>query len=209
LLRAYGLDAKVCYLGVDTDKFVDQGLERENTVVGLGAFLLHKNVEFVIEALGKVPPPRPRLIWVANVAWQSYSDEMQCLAQSLGVDFELRTKVSDAELVELLNRALVMAYAPRLEPFGFAPLEANACGTPVVAVAEGGVRETVVDGVNGLLVESDPAAMGAAIVRLVEDRGYARRLGEQGALVVAEKWSWDAAVSRLEERFREVLTAGA
>lgn len=209
VLRAYGLEAKVCYLGVDTDKFVDLRRVRENTVVGIGAFLQHKNVEFVIEALGQVPPPRPRLIWIGNVVWQPYFEEMKRLAQSLGVDFDLKTKIGDAEIVELLNRASVMAYAPRLEPFGFAPLEANACGTPVVAVAEGGVRETVVDGVNGLLVESDPKAMAAAIERLVSDRDYARRLGEQGARTVVEKWSWEAAVSRLEQRFQEALAARA
>jgi glycosyltransferase involved in cell wall biosynthesis len=44
-----------------------------------------------------------------------------------------------------------MAYAPRLEPLGLAPLEAGACGLPVVAVAEAGVRETVVDGITGSL----------------------------------------------------------
>ena len=46
-----------------------------------------------------------------------------------------------------------MVYAPCLELVGLAPLEANACGVPVVAVAEGSVRETIVDGVYGLRVQ--------------------------------------------------------
>jgi len=45
-----------------------------------------------------------------------------------------------------------MVYSARLEPFGLAPLEANACATPVVAVAEGGVRESIRNGVNGVLI---------------------------------------------------------
>ena len=57
-----------------------------------------------------------------------------------------------------------MIYMPHNEPFGFAPLEANACGTPVVALAEGGVKETVVTGVNGTLVsDEDPRTVAAAI----------------------------------------------
>jgi glycosyltransferase involved in cell wall biosynthesis len=59
-----------------------------------------------------------------------------------------RWRFSDENIVELLNRAAVMVYSARLEPFGLAPLEANACATPVVAVAEGGVRESIRNGVN-------------------------------------------------------------
>src|SRR5581483_9311683 len=94
-----------------------------------------------------------------------YVEELQRLANACSVEFEPRTRVSDEEIVDLLNRAMMMAYAPRLEPFGLAPLEANACGLPVIGVAEGGVRETVVDGVTGLHVEHDPGAVAAAITR--------------------------------------------
>src|SRR5262245_18043503 len=51
ILRAYGLDAKVCYLGIDTALFSEQPLPRENIVVGIGAFVREKNIGFVIEAL--------------------------------------------------------------------------------------------------------------------------------------------------------------
>jgi len=71
--------------------------------------------------------------------------------------------VSDEELVEVLNRATALVYTSRLEPFGFAPLEANACATPVVAVAEGGVRETMRNGVNGILVDREPEPIAHAL----------------------------------------------
>ena len=95
-----------------------------------------------------------------------------------------------------------MLYAPRLEPFGLAPLEANACGIPVLAVAEGGVRETVIDQVNGLLVDSHPAAMGAAIQRLRGDPAFARRLGDAGRAAVETKWGLEQAIDRLEQHLR-------
>src|SRR5438132_9190387 len=124
--------------------------------------------------------------------------EMQQLAATRAVELAVKSMATDAELVDLLNRAAAFVYTPRLEPFGYAPLEANACGTPVVAVAEGGVRETVLDGVNGLLVDSRPTAMAAAIDRLIHDPDYARELGQNGARLVRERWSVSAATERLE-----------
>ncbi|HEV7903552.1 MAG TPA: glycosyltransferase family 4 protein [Pyrinomonadaceae bacterium] len=208
ILRAYGLEAKVCYLGVDSEKFVDLNLPREDYVVGLGAFVKLKNVEFALRSLAGIPKPRrPRLVWIGNVAYPPYLEELKRLASELEVDFEPHVRIADDKLVEILNRAMLMLYTSRLEPFGFAPLEANACGTPVLAVAEGGVRETIVDGVNGLLVDDDPRTMAAAVTRLSEDREYARRLGQTGRQQVAERWSIAAAVERLEQRLEAAVEA--
>jgi glycosyltransferase involved in cell wall biosynthesis len=205
MLRAYGLDAKVCYLGIDTDKFSNLHLTRENFVVGLGAIHFYKNIKLVIEALAKVQEPRPPLIWIGDSAVRSHLDELMDLARAVGVNFEPKIKIGDDELVHILNRARLMVYAPRLEPFGFAPLEANACGLPVVAVAEGGVRETIIDGVNGLLVEHDARELAAAIQHLMSNKAYAYELGNNGCNLVAERWSLSAAVDRLERRFEEVI----
>ncbi|MBI5197323.1 MAG: glycosyltransferase family 4 protein, partial [Nitrospirae bacterium] len=88
---------------------------------------------------------------------------------------------------------------------GLAPLEANACGLPVIAVAEGGVRETIVDGRNGLLVESDAKTMATAIERIMTDTDYARELGIMGSKMVGERWSLKASIDRLEQRFYEIV----
>jgi glycosyltransferase involved in cell wall biosynthesis len=204
--RAYGIDAHVCYLGVDSDLFVAQRKPRDDVVIGLGSITPVKNVALVVQALGCIPPPRPQLLWIGNVAEPEYADAVTKLAAALEVPFELRVRVSDDELVDLLNRARVMAYAPRLEPFGFAPLEANACGLPVVAVAEGGLRETIVDGVNGVLVESDPQQMATGIERLRRDPEYAAGLGADGRRLVEEQWSLAASIDRLESHLQDTLT---
>ena len=207
LLRAYGLDSRVCYLGVDTQRFVYQKLPRQQYVIGIGVIVPNKNIKFVIEALSYIPEPRPRLVWIGNAVDSSHLDELNNLARKKQITFEVHQQISDDELVELLNRAAMMAYAPRLEPFGYAPLEANACGTPVVAVAEGGIRETVKDGLNGLLVENDASMMALAIEQLMKDHERARKLGENGVQWVAEKWSMEAATDRLEKRFVQLLNA--
>jgi glycosyltransferase involved in cell wall biosynthesis len=213
LLRVYGLDPVVCYLGVDTELFVNRNYAKDNFVVALGELVPPKNVEFIIKAVAAIEAPRPRLIWIAN--WipnrgsESYYEDMRCLAESCGVSFEVRRHIDDNELVDILNRATAMAYAPRLEPFGLAPLEANACGLPVVAVAEGGVRETIIDGVNGLLVQHQPQMMAHAIERLMQDKELAAQLGKNGWAIAQEKWSVRAAVDRLERQLIQAVTSEA
>ena len=205
MLRAYGVNARVCYLGIDTGLFTDRCQQKDNFIVGVGSFIPLKNIEFVIRALASVRHPRPRLVWIGNFSLPQYLNEVKQLAESLSVDFEAKEMVSDDELIDILSRAAMMVYAPRLEPFGFTPLEANACGLPVVAVAEGGVRETVVDGINGLLVEPDEKAMACAIERLRDDKDLAYTLGQNGRKLVAEKWSLEASIDRIEQRLEEVL----
>jgi glycosyltransferase involved in cell wall biosynthesis len=206
VLRVYGLDSTVCYPGVDTRLFVNHRYARENFVVSVGELSVHKNVQFVIEAIAQMPPPRPRLVWIANKVSKEYYEEIRSLAESRKVIFELRMSISDNDLVQTLNHAAAMVYAPRLEPFGLAPLEANACGLPVIAVAEGGVRETIIDGVNGLLVHHDPKMMARAVERLTEDKDLAAQLTNNGSKIVQEKWSLHSAVARLERQLAQAVT---
>lgn len=206
VLRAYGLEAHVCYLGVEAERFVPNASARERLVVSVGALHYGKGADRIIQALASIPKERrPPLVWVANLVDQGYETKMTELARSRGVNFTVKQHVSDGELVQWLCRAGVFVYAPRLEPFGFAPLEAAACGAPVVAVAEGGVRETIRDGENGILARSaEPAELAAQIERVLGDAGLAARLGHAGRAAVIREWSWDLAVERLERELVDV-----
>lgn len=207
IIRAYGLDAKVCYLGVATDLFVNQRRPRENFVVGLGAIDPLKRPELVIASIARLPQPRPEVVWIANMVNPSHLEKVRQLAQSAAVRFRPEVGISDKEVVDLLNRAALMVYVPRLEPFGLAPLEAGACGLPVVAVAEAGLRETILDGVNGLVVEDDPEAIAQAIQRLLANPAYASQLGAAGCELVGRGWSITASLDRLEQRLMQAMRA--
>jgi glycosyltransferase involved in cell wall biosynthesis len=200
ILRSYGLDSQVCYLGVDTDLFYDQKRSRNCSVVGLGAFIPEKNVGFILKALSYVKNPQPFLVWVSNVVHDEYLYEMRQLAHYLNINLEVKVNISDGELVDVLNTSLLLLYAPRLEPFGLAPLEANACGLPVIAVAEGGVRETVIDGQNGLIVDNDPKCMANAIQNLIDNQDYLESLRINCPLVVKARWSLSTSIINLEKK---------
>jgi glycosyltransferase involved in cell wall biosynthesis len=203
MLRAYGIDASVCYLGVDTELFRDRGLPRKRLVVSIGHFVPTKRIEVVIEAVAQIRSARPALAWIGNVAAPDYLKQLVILAERRGVAFTPYRAIPSEEVVRVLNEAAVMAYAPRLEPFGYAPLEAAACGLPVVAQAEGGVRETVIDGETGLLVGTQGELHGA-LERILDDEVLARRMGLAARHRAESTWSLSAATDRLESHLAEL-----
>lgn len=205
VLRAYGVDARVCYLGVDTKRYIDHALPRKHLVVGIGALVRPKRVDVAIAAVAALPPPRPVLTWIGNGADERYLRALIDLAKRVDVTFNPLIAVPHSQVVDVLNQASAMIYAPRLEPFGYAPLEAGACGLPVVAKAEGGVRETVVHGVTGLLVPDDED-LGPALSRLFADQSLMRRMSAKARHNVETCWSLDAATERLESHLTAVAT---
>jgi glycosyltransferase involved in cell wall biosynthesis len=101
------------------------------------------------------------------------------------------------ELQRLYARAAIVACPSRREGFGVACLEAMAHARPVVATAVGGLRDLVVDGETGLLVPPrDPAALRAALERLLADADLRRRLGVSGRRRAQERFSWPAVTDR-------------
>ena len=92
-----------------------------------------------------------------------------------------------------------------MEPFGLVALEAMACGTPVIGVHEGGVRESVVEGVSGILVERGSPEIAAAIERLMGDPALRSSLGKSARDYVCRGWTWEATIDRYEDCVRRVL----
>ena len=204
VLQAYGVEPRVCYLGVDRTLFRHLGLERERFVVGLGSLDPIKRVDLAIRAVALLPEPRPPLVWIANSGSESYREQISELARTLGVALRIQMAISDAALVTMLNRATLLVYTSRLEPFGFATLEANACGLPVVGVAEGGIRETVKDGENGFLVEPDAESVAHALDQLLSNPSLAKQMGEAGVVNVHENWAVEQSIDRLERHLLQV-----
>jgi glycosyltransferase involved in cell wall biosynthesis len=201
VMRAYGLDSRVCYLGVDTERFRPSCEPTEDYVMGLGAIGYNKGLDRAVKAVGAVPESlRPKLLWVGNRCYDDhYRNEVTELAKSLNVQFDIREMVADKELVSLLNRSVALLYTSRLEPFGLAPLEANACGVPVIAVAEGGVRETIEHGRNGLMVSTaEPKDLASAIVTILSNPTLAKEMRSHARDTVVPRWTLEAAISNLE-----------
>jgi glycosyltransferase involved in cell wall biosynthesis len=205
LYRVYGIFARVCYLGVDTERFRPLSLPKEDFVLSVGALNPRKGFDFLIQSLALLAPlQRPCLVVVSNHTEEREQGYLAQLAGRLQVEVEFRPQVSEPQLLALYSQARATIYAPIMEPFGFVPIESMACGTPVIGVREGGVRESIVHGVTGLLTERDPQAFAAAVKRMLADPAWASKLGQNGQRHVQEAWTWEASLSQLEASLQTV-----
>jgi glycosyltransferase involved in cell wall biosynthesis len=206
IYRAYGRFPKVAPLGVDAGLFRPlPEVAEERAVVMVGRFDPNKDQALVIEAAARLERPPTVILVGESTGVGAYRDGLVALAARLGVPLELHEHVSDEVLVRCYNRAAMAVFLPVMEPFGFVPLEAGACGRPTVGVREAGVRETVRDGETGFLVERDAGAVAGAIARLLADEPLRHQLGHQALADVRARWTWQRAAEVLEQRFTEFL----
>ena len=199
----YGIEAKVSYQGVNTALFRPLNLQRSKMVVSVGSLTPLKGFDFLIRSLAHIPiHQRPRLVIVSNFEIREEREYVQGLAKEREVEIEFLSKVSDKELVKYYNQAALTVYAPIREPFGLVAIESMACGTPIVAVREGGLQETVVEEKAGVLVERDEHAFAETVIRLLEDPVHRELLGQFGREEAMRNWAWDHAVGRVENELR-------
>ncbi len=202
--RAYGRYAKIAYLGVNDTVFLSSTFKRENIVLSVGALDPVKGHDWAISAIALLPnDERPRLIVVADRGSSEYASSLQAQALEHRVDLEIKHSIPDDELKSLYQKARATLCMAELEPFGFTPIEAMACGSPVIAIREGGYKETVIDGTNGLLVGRDASDIAAALAKLANEKFWDQL--HQGALKTPSEWKWEDSVKRLEELFEQAI----
>ena len=206
ILRHWGLNARVCYLGVDTEVFRKTPTTEKNHVLSVGSCIPGKGFDFIVASLGLLDSKiRPALRIVSNAVYSPWKKYLEKTALQNHVDLQIRTLATDEELVNCYNDAKLVLYSPYLEPFGLVPLEAMACGTPVIAVKEGGVRESVVHKQTGLLTERDEAMFADAVATLLADKGERDRMGQNGIAAIRDFWTLEHAGERLLWHLRRRL----
>ena len=104
------------------------------------------------------------------------------------------------------SAADVFVTLPWYEPFGITPLEAMACGIPVVGSRVGGVKHTVRDGVTGCLVPpSNPEALAGCLGRLYRDADMRRTMGHHGRVRVLRRFTWARVAREIEAAYSSVV----
>jgi glycosyltransferase involved in cell wall biosynthesis len=169
--RYYGRKARVIHPPCDVD-FYTPGGNREDFYLIVTALVPYKRVELVLEAMRRVPRP---LVIVGDGVER---ERLEAMAPP-GVVFRAWTEPEDLRDLYRRCRALIF---PGEEDFGIVPVEAQACGAPVVGLGRGGLLETVRDGTSGVFfTDPTPEALLDALARF-EERLFDGAAIRQGAL---------------------------
>jgi glycosyltransferase involved in cell wall biosynthesis len=190
----FGIDAQVIYMGCDLERARCEAYEPY--FIYPTRLQRYKRVDLAIEAMKLVPEAGLKIIGTGYDA-----PRLRALAAGCP-NITLVDRVDD--LYDEYARCLGVIFPPYDEDFGLVPVEAMSCAKPVVAVDEGGPRETIIDGETGFLVPATPDAIADKARLLASDRHLAREMGRKGK-DRAQQFSWN----RFAREFGEVLHRAA
>jgi len=224
-LRRLGIPAErvtVVPCGVDRDRFLPddprearpprRGAEPEPwRLLSLGRLVERKGVGTVVEALPALPDAELVIAGgpsADEVDADPEARRLAALADTLGVRDRVRFvgSVARDDVPGLIRSADVVVATPWYEPFGIVPLEAAACGRPLVGSAVGGLLDSVQHGVTGLLVPPrDPDALARALRELLDDPAARRRMGAAARRRAVELYGWDCVARDTEAAYGSLL----
>src|SRR5436305_2326791 len=207
-IARHGIDPariEVGYIGVELDAFEPRPEARSEvpTILYLGRLKRYKRIEVLLDALERTPEA---VLEIAGDGDHRPALEAEIARRGLTERVRLHGHVSEERKCELYQQAWVNATASSAEGWALSVMEAAACGTPTVAMAVGGIQESVEDGRTGLLAH-DPAELAQRIHLIMSDPELRDSLGA-AALELARAFTWDATASRTLEVL-EAQVAGA
>lgn len=223
-LKAMDIDTgkvSIAPCGVDLDLFSADGpaepRPRRHRILSVGRLVPRKGVDLVIRALPLLDAEGygdVELLIVGGGAEPGLLESdpevrrLLTLAEDLGVAdrVTLRGQVPRDAMPGTFRSADAVVCTPWYEPFGIVPLEAMACGVPVVAAAVGGLRDTVVDRRTGIHVPPrDPEAIASALTLLLGDPALRAELGGAGRQRARSRYSWDRVAAETEKAYQLAL----
>jgi glycosyltransferase involved in cell wall biosynthesis len=200
-MRWFGVSCEIVPNGVD-DFFTPDGGEEGDFILFAGTLEPRKGIDDLLHVWSSLPAPRPRLVLCGGM-WDGFSTRPPIgrAGEPVPDGVQLTGYVDRQRLRELYRRARLFVYPSRYEGFGIPPLEAMACGAPVIATRTGAIPEYA-DGAALLVDPGDRQALRAALVRLLADRALRDELRTRG-VERAKSYRWDRSAALMTELLAE------
>lgn len=176
ILSAYNVVSKVCYMGIDASLFIPKKIKKDIDILFVGAKDTLNGYPLFINSINRIKNQELNIEYLEG-------DEKW---------------LTDNDLINLYNRSKVIISFGYNEPFGLVPLEAMACRVPIIALDEGGYRETVINNQTGFLVPRDLNKIAEKIKLLLSNPTIAKKVGANGRREILNKWRWEKRINNLE-----------
>ncbi|MDJ1132829.1 glycosyltransferase [Streptomyces iconiensis] len=190
-------------------------LRARHRLLAVGRLVPRKGFDQAVRAMAVLPSAELLIVGgppAARLDDDAEARRLRELAKEYGVEDRVRLLggLPHEELPALLQSADLVLCTAWYEPFGIVPVEAMACGVPVVATRVGGYLDTVQDQQTGIHLPSHgPFALGTTVRRLLAQPGLRRELGAAGRARVLERYTWDRVADGVEEVYvKAVARAG-
>lgn len=176
----------------------------DDYVLFVGRPTAQKGMEYLVEAADDIPVQV--VMEAVGADTKEYEDRMMEKVKEKKNIVWIHENLGDKKNVELYSSARVFICPSVYEPFGIINLEAMACETPVVASAVGGIKEVVVPGKTGILVEpGQPAQIASAVNQILQNREKARTMGVNGRKRVEDYFSWESIAGKTKDLYQSLL----
>lgn len=193
-VRGFGVPpSKIEIVPNGVDEFFSPGSGNGDFILFVGTLEPRKGIDDLVSVWRSLPQPRPRLVLCGKVGWRTR------IGAEPGI--EITGFVSRERLRELYRSALVFVYPSRSEGFGIPPLEAMACGAPVLATRTGAIPDYA-EGAALLIDPNDREALAAALRRLLGDAVLRDELRLRGP-ERARFYRWEESARRMRELLSE------
>ena len=182
--KAYGINANICYLGVDADRFKPVKSAKSTDILFIGEKEFVEGFDLLEQTLA-LYEKKPILKFVTR-------------------DIS-GAGVSEDNLIANINKSKIVLALSRNEPFGLIPPEVMACEVPVIAVDEGGFKESVINGKTGFLIKPDPKELKEKIDLLLSGDKLRIEMGASGRKAVLNKFTWEKSANNFINIAKTIL----
>ncbi len=220
-----GIDVNQYKASENTEVLNKYGIRTDKPyVLFVGRMTRQKGLLYLLKAASKLDPDAQLVLCAGDADTPEMKAELEGMVANLK---KVRSNViwipemvSREDAISLYSQAAVFCCPSIYEPFGIINLEAMACGTPVVASAVGGIKEVVVNGETGYLVDPnlsetfphDPKdadafaqALADKINVLIRDPALAKKMGQAGRLRVEKKFSWQSIAVQTKALYEKLV----
>lgn len=209
-------NTEVISCGVDLNHWhIDYPVSKfeEKAILGVGGLKDRKGYHISIAAVGEVKKKYPNLKYyiVGDQSEKKYFDRLKNLVKEYQLENNVifLEKISDHDLIKLYHQVNLFLLTSinvghKFEGFGLVHLEASACGLPTIGTYNCGAEEAIEEGVSGFLVpQNDIKATTEAILKILENKDLAKKIGESG-YKMAQEFSWEKITEKYQVIYSQI-----